>query len=267
MESNKSESTERPRRCSLQFSLRSLFLLFLIVALVLGWWIDRRRLTKRIELREKQIWLLEQPKGMAGPTEQNRFASADEFLQVLRSARNENEFLDAAGPFAATDVAIEALPGLRDLLRDPDPEIRSRSLTVLAWMGRRAARAVPEVIPLLEDESPLVRGNAMWMLGECGDAARDALPALRRRMLDDDSPEAGFATATVSKIDSSAEVGDRLCQLLHNKLPANRWTAAQYLPDHVEASVARRLLEARHEIEDDPTTRDIIAMSLNRLGQ
>lgn len=267
MVSNKSESTDRPRPFSMQFSLRGALLLFVIVALVLGWWIDRRRLTKRIELREKQIWGLKQPKGMGGPSEQNRFASADEFLQVLRSARNENEFLEAAGPFALAEGATEALPGLMGLLRDPSPEIRSRSLTVLAWMGRRAARAVPEVIPLLDDESSSVRANAMWMLGECGDAARDALPPLRRRMMDDDSPEAAFATETVSKIDSSADVGDRLRQLLHNKLPGNRWTAAQHLPEHVEAAVARRLLEARYEIEDDPTTRDIIAFSLNNLGQ
>ncbi len=267
MMSNGCHSTERQLHHWMRFSLRSVFVLFFIVAILLGWWIDRRRLTKLLELREKQIWHLQQDPGHGGSLEQSRFTSADEFLQALRDARNENEFMEVTGPVVATDVAVEALPGLIDLLSDPESEIRGRSLIFLAWMGPRAARAVPEVIPFLDDESEVVRYNAMWMLGECGDASRDALPQLCRRMMDDDSPEAAYATSIVSKIDPTADVGDRFCQLLHNKLAVNRWTAAQYLPDHVEADVARRLLEARYEIEDDPTTCSMIASSLNKLSQ
>jgi hypothetical protein len=261
------DGTQPQRRYLIRFDLRGLFLLFVVIAIALGWWVDRRRLTKRIELREKQIWHLQQPTGFACAPDGNRLGSVDEFLNLLRHADDENEFMDVAGPFAATDLAIEALPGLVELLRDPNPEIRTRSLVVLTWMGPRASKAVREVIPLLDDESSNVRCNAMFVLAECGPASRDALPPLRRRMMDDSSPEAAFAAATVAKIDPSANVGERFCELMSNKLPVNRWTAAQYIPDYVEAEVAKRLLVARYEVEDDPTTCSMIAMSLNKLGE
>jgi HEAT repeat protein len=239
---------------------------FVVVAIALGWWLDHRRLTKRIELREQQLWHLQQPRGFPGAPEENRLGSVDEFLELLRRA-DENEFMDKAGPFVATDLAVEALPGLVHVLREPDPSLRTRSLQVLAWMGPRAAKAIPKVIALLDDESESVRWSAMRVLAECGPVAEDALPLLRRRMMDDSSPEAAIAAATVTKIDPSANVGERLCQLMSNSLPVNRWTAAQYVPDYVEPGVAQKLLEARYEVEDDATTCSMIAMSLNRLKE
>ena len=255
------------RRSLIRFSLRDMFALVVVVAVALGWWVDRHRLTKRIELREKQIWhLQQQPRGFSGAPDENRLSSVNEFLNLLRHA-DENEFMDKAGPFAATDLSIEALPGLVDVLRDPDAAVRAKSLQVLTWMGPRAAKAIPDVIALLDDESSSVRCLAMAMLADCGPASQDALPVLRTRMMDDRSPDAAFAAATVAKIEPSASVGERFCQLLSNGLAVNRWTAAQYIPDYVEPGVAKELLEARYDVEDDPTTRAMIAMSLNRLDE
>jgi len=74
-------------RSLMTFSIRDLFWLTVVVALVLAWWVDRRRLTR--EIREYEIIEMPNPRGVSGPgqplkewrQERKEWKEADERLE------------------------------------------------------------------------------------------------------------------------------------------------------------------------------------------
>jgi len=76
-------------------------------------------------------------------------------------------------------------------LLDPDPEVRSQAIDVLAEVDPE--QAVPALIASLEDQNPNVRWDAARILGQLGDAR--ALPALRRLRATDTEETTAIAYA------------------------------------------------------------------------
>lgn len=128
---------------------------------------------------------------------------------------------------ALEEIGRAATPVLRDLLRDPDADVRTlaaaalvrwpehapaavpvlraglktrsklaRDCTVqaLLHLGRAGKSAVPALRAALEDPEDDVRLWAAIALGHLGPAARDAVPALRRPLCDGD-PQVRLAAA------------------------------------------------------------------------
>ncbi|MCK4859225.1 MAG: HEAT repeat domain-containing protein [Candidatus Omnitrophica bacterium] len=52
---------------------------------------------------------------------------------------------------------------IADLLKDPDPEIRSGAVRI--WGICRESKALPKLTELLSDKEPMVRKTAMWSIG------------------------------------------------------------------------------------------------------
>jgi hypothetical protein len=162
------------------------------------------------------------------------------------------------GPRAAV-----AVPELIELL-DSDVQTADFAIMILASIGPKAAPAVPKLLELADDNEMLA-SSVILALGAIGPAASEALPTLHKWMMNDECWNAGMAAEAVTKIDASADVSDRIRELLDNPLEGNRISAAQLLPNFVEPELARQLLAKRLEIEQDKDTRWIINGTLNSI--
>lgn len=74
--------------------------------------------------------------------------------------------------------ARSAAPALAQALRDPELDVRRAAATALGNMGAHAEPAVPALIAALKDRDSAVRQLAAMALGEIGPPAQSALPAL-----------------------------------------------------------------------------------------
>jgi HEAT repeat protein len=116
----------------------------------------------------------------------------DEFHEVRADAAAA---LGAIGP-AAGDV----VPALRRLLSDAEPFVRSSAAFALCSFGPAAADAEPELVRIImEDQAANVRSAAAEALHSIGrtSSAAGAVVMLRRKLLDPDGEERGYAAATL----------------------------------------------------------------------
>lgn len=143
---------------------------------------------------------------------------------ILRLAAEKGEWIDHARSLALLG-AKEAIPHLREALRDPRPEVRSPVACALATFGVKEAipalrellaggdagirsdsiralveigakEAIPAMIERLRDPAPGNRREAMEALAILG--AREAVPPLVRRLRDEDSGTAGQAALALA---------------------------------------------------------------------
>ncbi|QDU97103.1 HEAT repeat domain-containing protein [Lignipirellula cremea] len=96
-----------------------------------------------------------------------------------RDGQHQSKAIAALRYIGPADQTIE---GLRQLLKDPSPNIRSQSARTLGIFGVAAKAAVPDLIALLQDGKPHVRDAAFQALCSIGAAARTAIPHLVREM-------------------------------------------------------------------------------------
>jgi hypothetical protein len=271
-----------------RFTLGSLFLLVLIVAMGVAWWLDHARLEH--ELIDAQTRLaasellaedwktaardfggMRQGYGVGRTANRNIYATPGEFITALRSTRNYYVWQDRMVEFAATEVADHALPLLIKLLEDPDAEVRERTLLTMSYLDRHAEQLVPVIVGLLADEGQNVRWHAANALGNFGDRAQTAIPDLQRIVEAELSPIAAFAAGIAFKIDPSVDVEPRLQIFLRSDDREIRWRAVEALSGivpHINVQVATEeaLLEAFRLSEEDSSKRHIAHM-LERIKQ
>ncbi len=133
--------------------------------------------------------------------------------QILRRAlRNRDpgrwlERKEAAEAVADIGPAFrDAAPELKDLLKDPSPEVRLSTARAVWRAGRDTGSAVPVLVDLLKPANPItVRHQAIQMLKEMGPAAREARAGLRELRADPDLYLRQQATEIVRRIDAAAE--------------------------------------------------------------
>lgn len=260
------------RRWKFQFRLRSLFVVVCVVALGLGWWLDRRHLKARVSLLEERNALLGEELKVAQTTRISysnvetsklKFSSAGDFIDFIRTEPDWYQFQEAQRLFSGQPDSNDAVPPLLAMLTDPDDKLRVRAASALGVLKARRDSAVPALIPLLKDQVPNVRWHAAFALGQFGPEATDAIPALRAQTDDDSSPIASHAALMLKQIDSSIDIGPRLLQLLRNQAQENRWRALQAVPSHVSKEVAEPILTKMYEGETDAAVRESIAKTLN----
>jgi HEAT repeat protein len=71
--------------------------------------------------------------------------------------------------------AAEAVDPLIDVLAEPDPVLRARTVTALGQIG--GDKALEALLPMLQDPDQLVREMTASVLGRLGDS--QAIPALQ----------------------------------------------------------------------------------------
>jgi HEAT repeat protein len=255
-------------RSLMKFSIRDLFLLTAIIAIGIGWWLDRRYISAEAAVLRNAVVVLQNEQRSRVSESSSAIVTKrwngtnEQFLQALRKIKDWYEFADrTADPFVQSADAEKAVPALIKLLSDEDAEVRRRAAATLGKLKRRAPEVVPALILLLGDEVPNNRWHAAFALSRFGKEATAALPALKQLALDKESPVAAFATTMMTAIDPDVEIEPILIGHLGSGVLHNRTTAVQYLSEKGSEAAKPALIEAFRS-ETDSTTRDLISRAI-----
>jgi HEAT repeat protein len=122
-------------------------------------------------------------------------------LQALKDPRQ-----DVSGPatLAVIRLGEPAVPGLIELLSDPDPRLRAKAASTLWGMGDRGKTAVPALCTALGDSESTVRVGSAMALENMGPAAADAVPALVTALGHPDGDVRVWAAKALGKIGPQA---------------------------------------------------------------
>jgi HEAT repeat protein len=236
-----------------------------VVALACVWILDRRHLAAELAAMRRAAQLsAQEPRlamGIPMPEEElpNRAPDVADFIKALRETKDWYEFADrTADPFSKTTIADEAVPGLLELLNDPDPEVRTRAACTLGKIRRHPGQVVPALIPVLNDEVPNVRWHAAFALSQFGQDAKLAIPAFQKQIADRGSPIAAFCADTIQKIEPAVDIEASLIELLRNDLSENRKRAVAAL-GRLKSSRARPALIDAFAKEPNAEVKDQMA--------
>lgn len=126
-------------------------------------------------------------KDLQGEDEKQRQAAVSAVIRLgpaARSAANalvdllRDRLLKESEIIAFGDNWVGAIPGLVNLLKDPDADCRKRALLALGQIGPTAESAVRPLIAALSDRDSDVRLGAAQVLERIGPQAAEAVPAL-----------------------------------------------------------------------------------------
>jgi hypothetical protein len=227
-----------------RFTLGSLFLVVLVIATGLAWWLDHTRLKRDLvntQTRLEASELLDDERvtptfrdsgrgtGSGPMANRQPFATPSEFIAALRETRDYYEFQNRVVEFVNTPVADDAIPSLVKLLEQPDAEVRSRALLTMCYLSPHATTLVPVIVPLLDDQDENVRWHAANALGCFGPEARLALPSLLRIIEAETSQISAFVAGIAFRIDPTTDVESRLQYFLRKGDAVTRWRAVEAL--------------------------------------
>lgn len=259
---------DRPNRGDrFRFQLRDLFVFTAIAAILCAWWIDRSRLSRKMELLELRLARKhsEGSEAVQGFQKPDPAVTPAELVTLVASDDDWYELQDVLRSFRASPNRGDAIGGLLELAVHHDEIVRTRALTSLAQIKEQGDMVVPVMIPLLDDPVPNVQWHAANVLGEFGTSSPEALAALDRKMKNDNCGIATYAASVLKKLDPSVDIGPRLTELIKSPIRENRWRAVTHLRHHIDADTAQRLLTAAFEKEKDEEIRKLIADALNGL--
>lgn len=266
-----------------RFRLRTLMLLVAMCGVVVAWISDRRRLDDQNRqllsanrAQEDQIVALKQRLETRTSAIQIVYwwASADEFIEMLKTSADENAFLERAPSLAGADQAVidDAVQKLISLLKNQDETTTERALTSLRFtqemapvkLESHAPSIVSAVLPLLNSSSDRIAATSIGTLESFGPMARDAIPPLSEIMNDDSEWMAPAAAVAIAEIEPGSDVGPRLVELVKMKHP-NWYHAAFHLPRFVEEGIARRVLNGAFEDAQSESDRKMATNALNQI--
>lgn len=270
-----------------RFRLRTLLLSVLFVGIIAAWLTDRARLNSRLQQSQLESRILKEqlaamqsqlaenlgqmaPSGTWGQPS-DRWASADEFLEMLTTTSDDEEFFSLANSLAETDAQVfhDSINRLTGLLSASDARSRQRALITLRFMRhyrpermtKHSDSIVSAIIPLLSDPDKNV--EAIGTLQSFGSEARDAIEPLRSIMNDDNAWFAPAAAVAIAQIDPVIEIGPRLAELVTRH--PDWYTAAFHLGAHMESHQARRILMKAYEDDEDELKRSGLIQALNQI--
>lgn len=254
------------------------------MAVALAWYVDHRQASQRLRQAELQIAIYERQfadlqrrlaeRGGAGAQTLHYWNDADEFIEALTAADDEEQFLDFAPSLAKSDAPVldQAIEQLVGLFEDANEQTRRRAVIAVRFLQQldptrmqpHADAVVMGLIPLLNDPSSGVAGETLFALETFGPSAEPARDALERHMADDRQWWAPQAALTLAAVDPSVDVGPRLIELVERKHP-NWYRAAFALPKHVDPKRARSVLTELYDNVDTEGDRSAIVQALNQI--
>lgn len=101
-------------------------------------------------------------------------AEIEESLMVIKQRKRKRR--DAANQLALAGSTV--VPYVRPLLKEEHPEVRHIAVSILRYLGPRAADALNELIDALRDSEEQVRAQVICTLARMGSIATEALPHL-----------------------------------------------------------------------------------------
>ena len=117
-----------------------------------------------------------------------------------------------------------AVPGLTEMLKDPDPRVRGLAASTFWGMGGKARAAVPALAEALSDPDPSFRTQIAMALENMGPDAKDAVPALIRALSD---PDRGVRQASVKALGRIGPAARAAVPALSRALKKGSWPEAQ----------------------------------------
>lgn len=131
---------------------------------------------------------------------------------------------------AIDKIGEDALPGLRQGLKDRSRNVRRVAAATLSRNNLWANGAAAELFAALRDRDPDVRGDAVSALGYVKPRPKEYLPALLRYIKDEDERVRGATTFQIGRIGPPArEAVPALLDILANDTPSLRQSAIQAL--------------------------------------
>ena len=260
-----------------RFTLGSMFLLILAVAVIIAWRVNRAHLKRELVNTQTRLTAAEllandrggvaqvssgYGRGATPAADLVRYATPQAFVETLRVTKDWYELRDILEAFVVTSTADAAIPQLIACLEDPNPEVRWRTLATMGRMPRHAETLVPAIIPLLDDPHMNVRWHAANALGAFESNAVASLPTLQRIFETESSAIAAYAAGMAVKIDPTVDIQPRLQEFLRSDdadtrerrvealehIVRQRWTT-------VEKATEDALLEAFRLSEDESSKR------------
>jgi HEAT repeat protein len=134
-------------------------------------------------------------------------------LPLLKTSGREARLLvlDALGRMKP--APREAVPAVREALKDPDWRVRAEALRALGFL--KAKEAVPQVVAALRDPEQEVRRSAAYAVRNIGPDAKEAIPVLVERVRSLDAREPIFSVPELEALGSmGAAAGDVVPELL-----------------------------------------------------
>lgn len=126
--------------------------------------------------------------------------AADAVVTLLRDRLLTNREIEAL-----RDVWPHAIPGLVELLKDPQVELRQRSVLALGQIGPEARAALPSLIAALSDRDATVRVGAAQIMQTLGSQANEATSALIANLQARNSEVRATAAAALGHIEAGAK--------------------------------------------------------------
>jgi HEAT repeat protein len=117
-----------------------------------------------------------------------------------------------------------AVPGLIEMLKDPDPRVRGLAASTFWGMGGKARSAVPALAEALSDPDPAFRTQIAMALENMGPDAKDAVPALIKALSD---PDRGVRQASVKALGRIGPGARAAVPALSRALKMGSWPEAQ----------------------------------------
>lgn len=117
-----------------------------------------------------------------------------------------------------------AVPGLTEMLKDPDPRVRGLAASTFWGMGGKARSAVPALAEALSDPDPSFRTQIAMALENMGPDAKDAVPALIQALSD---PDRGVRQASVKALGRIGPGARAAVPALSRALRKGSWPEAQ----------------------------------------
>lgn len=200
------------------------------------------------------------------------WASADEFMKMLRHNEDEDKFGEMAASYGRSDDMSPLMPQMRELLNDPNERTRERALNVVRfaqvarpeYMQAFADELIPLLVERLDDSSSRVQGTAIATLQEFGPEASPALKRLHAMLADDDCHYNALAAEAISQIDPDYDITPRLVELVRKR--SKRWSdAAWTLATCGEPTRARQCLQELYAQAGSKEDRERIVSYLNQI--
>jgi HEAT repeat protein len=174
-----------------------------------------------------ELLIFDTPKGSQREWRNNSLNAAKDAVPALRELLRDED-LDARGTAAWALVRLyegaKDVPALGELLKDKDPFVRMTPAEALVRVYERA-KDVPALRELLKEEDPGVRREAVAALGRVGD--KQDVPALRKLLKDLDVR--GWAVRALVGFYEGAKDVPALRELLKDEDPDVRQEAVAAL--------------------------------------
>lgn len=138
----------------------------------------------------------------------------DRALRELTADLTENPAAELT-PYGIGAVGADAVPVLRCLLGESDPQLRTLAAQAVRYIREPARDLVPELTDAVADADPTVRSEALLALACIGEPSAPALPAMIAALSD---PSADVRRAAASAIENSGVVSEETVAALSSAL-------------------------------------------------